>query len=425
MNRRFFINSVALGGATLSLSPDWEGILAKPKMQNTVKIALIGKGGMGTADANTALRTPGVELIAVCDVFQSRLDLAKKEWGEHIRTEMDYRNILKMSDVDAVIIGTPDHWHQKIAIDALKSGKHVYCEKPIIHKRSEGKALINAQQSSGKVFQMGTQGVSAVGMTMAKQLIENGAIGKINFVDARFSGAPSMLNSFQAPKDATPDTIWWSQFVGKAAKKPFDAQRFFNWRNWSDYGTGLAGDLFVHVIASVHYITGVSQPKRVYSDGDIVYYTDGSRDTPDVVFSLVDYEDKIKQQHFKMFLGANMVDGVSKDWGSVNFKIVGEKGTLQVNWDKVSLKFLHDQDWTTYENMLRQIAGFDKIERINDKEIQFLAKTGHPDAHYLHFQRFFDAIRTGSPVVADVTFGVNASSVALRCFESQQANKIV
>lgn len=425
MNRRFFINSVALGGAALSLTPNLEGLLAKNKKNSPVKIALIGKGGMGTADANTALRVPGVEIIAVCDVFQTRLDLAKKEWGEHIRTEKDYLNILKMPDVDAVIIGTPDHWHQKIAIDALKSGKHVYCEKPIIHKRSEGKALIEAQQSSGKVFQMGTQGVSAVGIEMAKYLIEDGVIGKINFVDARFSGAPSMLHAFQAPKDANPETIWWNQFIGNAAKRSFDPQRFFSWRNWSDYGTGLAGDLFVHVIASIHYITGVHEPKRVYSDGDIVYYNDGSRDTPDVVFSLVDYEDKLKKQQFKMFLGANMVDGIANDWGSTNFKIVGEKGTLQVNWDKVSLKYLQEQDWSIYESKLQQISGFDSIHRVNDREIQFLAKQDYPDAHYLHFHRFFDAIRGGGPIVADVKFGVKASAVALRCFESQQLNKII
>lgn len=423
MNRRTFINSLAIGGTTLSLSPTLMSFSHKP--QEKIRFALIGKGGMGTADCNTALRVSGVELVAVCDVYKPRLEDAKKQWGNHLKLERDYKNILEDPDIDAVIIATPDHWHQKIAIEALKKGKHVYCEKPIIHKRSEGKALIKAQRESGKVFQMGTQGVSAVGMHMAKALLQADVIGSLNFVDARFSATPGALNGFKAPAEATTDNLWWDRFIGDAPKKPFTPQRFFAWRNWSDYGTGLAGDLFVHVLASIHFITGCSKPKKVYSDGDILYYTDGSRDTPDLIYSLFDYTMPDGDNHFKMSLGANVLDGVSNNWGSTDFTIVGLKGSMRITWDTVTLKTIAPTDVGGLEQKLAQIHGFGRMDKVSDREYQFMVKDGYPDAHLLHFQNFFDSAREGTPSIAPVEFGVNASSAALMSFESQMKKQIV
>lgn len=423
MNRRSFINSVAIGGTGLAVSPSVFSFVKEPR--SAIKLALIGKGGMGTADTNTAIRVPGVELVSVCDIYAPRLEEARKQWGQHIRVERDYKQILSDEQVDAVIIATPDHWHQKIAVEALRKGKHVYCEKPIVHKRSEGRALIRAQKESGKVFQMGTQGVSAVGTQLAKALVDSKIIGDINFVDARFSAAPSPLNGFHPPADATPENIWWDQFLGHAPNLPFTPQRFFAWRNWSDYGTGLAGDLFVHVIASIHFITGSSKPKRVYSDGDILYYHDGSRDTPDVIYSLFDYENDAKTAHFKMSLGANVVDGVSNDWGSTNFKIIGSKGSMRVNWGAVTVKMVRPTEIAGLEDTVKHIPGFGEVQKISDTEYTFLAAANFPDAHFLHFQNFFEAVRGEKPNIASVTFGVDASSAALLSFESQVKRQVV
>ncbi|WP_212592604.1 Gfo/Idh/MocA family protein [Sphingobacterium humi] len=423
MNRRTFINNLAVGGTALSLSPTMRSFAAQK--QENLRLALIGKGGMGTADCNTALRVPGVALVAVCDVYKPRLEDAKKQWGNHLKLERDYRNILNDPQIDAVIIATPDHWHQKIAVEALKKGKHVYCEKPIIHKRSEAKALIKAQQESGKVFQMGTQGVSAVGMQLAKALLQEGVIGDLNFVDARFSASPGALNSFHAPAEATEANLWWDQFLGEAPKKPFTPQRFFAWRNWSDYGTGLAGDLFVHVLASIHYITGCNKPLKVYSDGDILYYKDGSRDTPDLIYSLFDYAMPQGANHFKMSLGANVLDGISNSWGSTDFNMVGLKGAMRVNWDAVQVKTTAATAVAGLEQKLQAIPGFGGITKISDNEYRFTAKAGYPDAHFLHFQNFFDAARNGTKNIAPVEFGVNASAAALMSFESQMKNQII
>lgn len=159
-NRRMFIKQMMAGGILLPSAPRLLSgknssemvVNGEPAGSDEIRIALIGKGGMGTADANCALRVPGVKITAVCDVYETRLEVAKKQWGDHLFTTKDYNDILKRSDVDAVLIGTPDHWHQPIAIAAMKAGKHVYCEKPVIHKISEAENLINAQRVSGHVF---------------------------------------------------------------------------------------------------------------------------------------------------------------------------------------------------------------------------------------------------------------------------------
>src|SRR5690606_30333801 len=112
--------------------------------EQTLKLALIGAGGMGTEDMNTALKHDNVEMIAVCDLYDGRLDQASEKWGNHLFKTKDYKEILKRKDIDAVIIGTPDHWHKQISIDALNAGKHAYCEKPMVHSVDEGHELINA-----------------------------------------------------------------------------------------------------------------------------------------------------------------------------------------------------------------------------------------------------------------------------------------
>ena len=147
---------------------------------DNINVALIGAGGMGTADAQTVKTVPGVKIVAACDLFDPRLEEAKKIFGADIFTTRDHKEILVRKDIDAVIIGTPDHWHKEISVDALNAGKHVYVEKPMVQQISEGQAVVDAQKRSGKVLQVGSQGMSSVGNEKAKELFESGAIGQLN-----------------------------------------------------------------------------------------------------------------------------------------------------------------------------------------------------------------------------------------------------
>jgi predicted dehydrogenase len=427
-DRRNFIKQMIAGGillpsATRSLfgKNDTPGGYTEEK---EIRIALIGKGGMGTADANCALQTPNVKITAVCDLYDARLEQAKNQW-ENVFTTNDYKEILERKDVDAVIIATPDHWHQHVSIAAMKAGKHVYCEKPVIHKVKEAQALIDAQKAGSSYFQAGSQGMASLGNRKARQLVSAGFLGKINFIDGQFTAAPGLLGNYPVPGDASEKTIWWKQFTGPAPEHDFDAQRFFYWRNWKDYGTGIAGDLFVHVLASLHYITDAIGPEKVYTTGGIRHYTDGCRDTPDVMLGYLDYPDRHGAGAFTVQLGANYVDGISGKWGSMNFRITGSEGALDVEWDKVTFRSLKEIDLNELKKPDEIGQGIDVPEIISPKEVVFKATDDYKGGHYDHFLNFFTGIRNRTPLTADVLFGVRSAVPALLCYESYLSGKAI
>ena len=432
--RREFLKKMAIGSIAIYSTPSLisaaGGKLAKDvrtsiSANSFINIALIGKGGMGTSNTNTSLSVDGVKLVGVCDLYDKRLKDAKAQWGDQLFTTKEYKEILSRNDVDAVIIATPDHWHQQIAIEAMKAGKHVYCEKPVIHKLGEGKALIDAQKKSGVLFQVGSQGMASLGNRAARLLVQNGLIGKVNFVDGQFTSPPAMLNSFTAPDDASEETIWWNRFLGNAPKIPFTPQHFFAWRNWKDYGTGIAGDLFVHVLSSIHYIMDAIGPEKVYTTGGIRHYTDGSRDTPDIMLGYFDYPDKNNIGAFTVQLGANYVDGISNKWGSMDFRIVGSKGSLDVGWDKVVLKSTEDINMKDLEILKPLGQGIDIPEKVSSKEMVFLAANGYKGGHYDHHFNFIDGIRNNKPLTADVLFAVQTAAPALLSYESYLRNEAI
>src|SRR5579864_3300553 len=230
-SRRHFLQSTAAAG-----------LLAAQKVSanDRIRIALIGAGGMGSGDTKYELSYPGVELVGVCDIYDGRLARAKEVWGNHLFTTRDYREILARKDVDSVIIATPDHWHSRITIDALGAGKDVYCEKPMVHYVEEGKGVIAAHERSGRILQIGSQYASSLVYQKARELLQAGSIGKLNMVEA-WLDRNTAIGAWQysiAP-DASEQTIDWDRFLGSAPKRPFDAVRFFRWRNYRDYGTGV------------------------------------------------------------------------------------------------------------------------------------------------------------------------------------------
>lgn len=393
-----------------------------------LQIALIGSGGMGVADAITALTVPGIKLLAVCDLYDGHLSDARKRWGADIAITKDYNEILNRKDIDAVIIATPDHWHKDISVAAMNKGKHAYCEKPMVHDISEGSAVVAAQTKNKVVYQVGSQGVSSLGNEKAKQLLKEGAIGKLNYAEgfwARMS--PTGAWQYPIPADASPKTVDWDMFVANTNKRPFDATRFFRWRNYRDYGTGVSGDLFVHLFSSLHFVTNSVGPNKVLATGGLRYWKDG-REVPDVMLGMFDYPETAVHPAFNLSLRVNFVDGT----GGTNYlRMVGSEGSMTVEWDKVTL--YKNSSTVDASDPLTQTKNapsgreyvYERKTMLAPDKLEYEAEKGYRGAHFDHFYNWATAIRNNKDVAENSLFGFRAAAPALLCNESYFGNKII
>ena len=401
----------------------------------TIQIALIGAGGMGQGDAKMATGLPGVKLVAACDCYDGRLKHMKEVYGNDTFITRDYREIVARKDIDAVIVATPDHWHTRISVDCLNAGKHVYCEKPMVHAIEEGKLIIEAQAKSGKVFQVGSQYRSSLVYQKARELFQAKAIGELNAVEAWLDRNTAIgAWEYSIPTDANPQTCDWKQFQGSAPKRPWDPCRFFRWRNFQDYGTGVAGDLFVHLLTGVHTVTDSLGPTRVYATGGIRYWTD--RDVPDVMLATLDYPATQAHPAFNVMLKVNFKSSLPEE--SFGLKFIGSEGVMTTS----SFTQLHVTRTPRPEEFDYTIDSFaDPMQ----KQLAQAWMAKHPaatlsslkldatqvfdassqDAHIDHHRHFYESIRNSQPSIEDATFGLRAAGPALLTNESYFKKAIV
>ncbi len=442
-SRRSFLKKAVLGTAAVSSAP---AVLSRAYRQNILldarsyaaktfaandhlNLALIGTGIQGIYDSTAALQVPGVKLVAACDLYAGRRDRARELWGKDLFVTRDYREILDLDHVDAVIIATPDHWHKRISIEALKAGKAVYCEKPMVQKFEEGHELLAAHKKSGKVMQVGSQGMSSLGNEKAKKLYEDGAIGEIVMLDMfndRYSSEGAW--NYPIPPDATPDTVDFDTFLGSAPKVPYELKRFFRWRNYRDYGTGVAGDLFVHAFSTLNFVISSNGPNRAQATGGLRYWDDG-RDVPDVSITLYDYPETKTHAAFNAAFRVNFIAGSGEGYG---FRLVGTEGEMHVGSDQVKLVRSklgmkpggYSLISYTEETQKEIISAYDKqfantrTRDLNTGETTWEAPSGYKGGHYDHFFRFFEAIRGQGEIIEDSTFGLRAAGAALLANES-------
>jgi predicted dehydrogenase len=405
-----------------------------------IRIATIGMGIMGFNDTRAALSVPGVELVGVCDLYKGRLDRAKEVYGTNLYTTMDHREILERKDVDAVIIATSDNWHSQIAIDAMHKGKAVYSEKPMVHKISQGLAEIKVQKDTKMVFQVGSQRVSSIAYKKAKEMYESGAIGKINSIEASFNRQDALgAWQYTIPFDQSVQTVDWARFQANAkVKHDYDKNRFFRWRNYREYGTGVAGDLFVHLLSGIHFITGSKGPERIYSIGDIAYWRDG-RNVPDVMSAVIHYGETREHPAFQVTLRVNFISG---EGDHNTTKIVGSEGVMDLDdengftirknkmaeapsiggWDSLST-YTEAQQKALLDDYNKHYTDAQKT-RPRFQDITYRAPEGY-SASNDHFANFIDSVRNGTPVVEDAIFGFRAAAPALLCNDSYFSNRLI
>jgi len=391
---------------------------ARYAASDTIQIALLGAGGMGQGDVRYALTIPGVKLVAAADVYDSRLIRVRELWGNQIFTTRDYREILARQDVDAVIIATPDHWHAQMATDALKAGKDVYLEKPLVQKVEQGLPLIEAERASGRILQVGSQYVTSTIYTTARDLLKSGAIGELNMVEA-WLDRNTAIGAWQytIPPDASPANIDWDRFLGSAPKRPFEPVRLFRWRNYQDYGTAVAGDLFVHLLSGLHIVTGSLGPTRILATGGLRYWKDG-RDVPDVMLGILDYAG------FNLALRVNFKSSVASE--QFGFRFVGSGGIMTTG-PAITVSTARPEREPGYtigtfpraiqEQFLKEYRKKYPPQELSDARVESSQMVYAPppgyDAHREHHKVFYAAVRSRKRVVEDGTFGFRAAGPAL------------
>ncbi|MGC4232155.1 MAG: Gfo/Idh/MocA family oxidoreductase [Niabella sp.] len=401
--------------------------LNRVSANDNIQIALIGAGGMGLADANTAITVPGVKLTAVCDLYDGRLEHARKRYESDIYTTRDYREILQRKDIDAVIVATPDHWHKDISVAAMNAGKSVYCEKPMVHDITEGSSVVEAQAKNKVVYEVGSQGLSSLGNEKAKELLAAGAIGKLNYAEGFWArNSPEGAWQYNIPADGNEKTIDWKMFLNHYPYRPFDAKRFFRWRCYKDYGTGVSGDLFVHLFSSLHFITNSKGPEKVMAMGGLRYWKDG-REVPDLLMGMFEYPETPEHPGFNLSLRVNFIDGTAD---STYLRLVGSEGSMIVEWDKVTLSrnksyaAAYDPLMATKLNKDNPL-GYERKKILPPHTTVYEAEKGYRGAHFDHFMNFFTAIRNRGKVREDALFGFRAAAPALLCNDSYFKHKAV
>ncbi len=301
--RRQFVASSTLAAAGVATG----GFTATARgfaKNETVRIGVIGAGGRATGLMQKLLNMPGTQVTAICDVFDRHRERAKGIVADHKSSQGKapatfkyHEDLLKLKDVDAVLIGTPDHWHAPITIAACEAGKDVYVEKPLTHSLEEGAAVIEAQNKHKRTVQVGTQQRSMPHFKKAKEMIAAGVLGSIHKIHMTWNRNSTPIRKY------TPDwkesEVDWKRFLGNAKAQPFEPYRMIgNWRWFWDFGAGILGDLMVHWQDSINYLLDLPMPTSAVTVGDS-YAAQGVWETPDTIQTILNYPDRKLQVHFE------------------------------------------------------------------------------------------------------------------------------
>jgi predicted dehydrogenase len=426
-SRREFIGmGAAAAGGTLAakslLNPS-SALAAAPlgPAGDRVRFGIIGVGMQGSGLLAESIQLPGVECVAACDLYDGRHTLARE-----ITTKPDlpvtrrYQELLDNKEIDCIVAAVPDHWHKRVVVDAVSAGKDIYCEKPMSHTPADGVAMVAAAKRSGRIVQIGSQRVSSQMCKKAKEMIAQGVLGDLMMVEVWLGrNSPSGAWEYPPPTDLSPQNLDWDTWQGDVPKRAFDPNIFARWRCWKEYGTGVAGDLLVHLVSGMMFILGINEPpKRVMSVGGIRRFKDG-RNMPDVQASIFYYGDL--PVYMRLNLGTDMPE-TYRFQGSAGIVELAKDGlTYTPQTGKDSSPSYYDR---SFPHAMR-VAYEEKWKEENTPKVgqdpiaeTVIFRGPNYDEVQPHLLTFFEAVRTRTPVVEDVVFGHHA---ALACHMSNEA----
>jgi len=322
ITRRDFLKETVVAGATAAVL----GGLAPARVlgaNDKIRVGAIGTGGRCQSLMKIFLDNPSVDLVAVCDVYGPRRDKALKIAGPDAKSYLDYHELLDRKDVDAVIIGSPDHWHKQMLIDAVHAGKDAYLEKPIMHSIEEGVEMVRAVEETKRIVQTGTQQRSWPHWIMGKQIIDSGKLGRITFVHTYWYQDYTLFLPVLPAVDQS--QLDWKRFLGDAPDQPFTLEKFHWWRWFWDFGGGILTDLLTHWIDVIQWYMGQPAPLTATTTGEVYHMP---WQAPDTLTAAYEYPGKF----MVTFTGAI---NSSVDDGGIEFR--GSEATLKIDREHMAV----------------------------------------------------------------------------------------
>jgi predicted dehydrogenase len=421
----------ALAGS-LMIGPEALTQVPSVSANGKFNIGVIGCNGMGWSNTNSFLKMSDVDLLGICDVdnnvIQKRLSSYKELRKNIPKTYTDYQSLLNDKSIDAVIIGTPDHWHCKIMVDAVKAGKHVYVEKPIANSIAECNLMVAAQEKTGKIVQAGQWQRSGPHYKKAIEIVRSGVLGKIRLVKVwAYQGwmkpVPVVADS------AVPEGVDYNFWLGPAPKRNFNANRFhFNFRWFWDYAGGLMTDWGVHEIDIALYAMEAEAPISVVASGGKLAYPDDASETPDTLQAIFQYKDfSMLWEH-----ATGIDNGPYSRREGIAF--IGNNGTLVVDRQGYEVITERKADgysaWT--DQKMKPIEAYKKPEELNYLDLHtqnFVAAVKKNDQSFLN-----TPIRSGSVAAINAQMGNIAYKTGSKVFwdakkgnfgDNADANKLI
>jgi predicted dehydrogenase len=387
-NRRQFLTSSAVAAATPRNS-----VMGA---NDRIRIGAIGTGGRCRYLLQLLQNIPGNQVVALCDIYQPHLEEARLKFASYATLYSDYRKLLDDNQVDAVVIGAPDHWHTPMTIAAVQAGKDVYCEKPVTHTLEEGNALERAVRASKRVVQVGMQQRSWPHIVEAKSIVDSGDLGQITFVETHWY--QNYVQRRLLPPEIDESKLDWKAFLGSAPDQPFDPYRYSNWRYYWDFGGGALTDLFTHWIDVVHWYMDSNVPASASVTGG--KYKLLRQECPDTLCASYSYPG-----NFQVIFHTSLVSVLSG--GGITLR--GTKGMLRVERDG-------------YAFYPEPVAYTESLELpLPQRQVRL----AHVDGTREHLMNFLDCVRSRSLPNAHVALGIDAARPGQMGNLSYRENRII
>ncbi len=366
---------------------------------DTIRVGCIGTGGRCRHLMKSLATIPNVKIVAVCDIYDGHLAEGLKLADPKATSTKRYKDILDSKDVDAVLIGTPDHWHAPMTLDAIAAGKDVYVEKPLTHAMSEGKALLDAAKKSEKIVQVGTQQRSMPHIQKGFELVQAGRLGKVHKVHLTWNRNNERFKKVNRGID--PRKVDWKAFLGNAPDQPFDDYKLIgNWRWFWDFGGGLFTDLMVHWIDVAHWFLKLDHPSKAVALGQHTVARD-VWETPDTVQTILSYPGDV-QAHFEGTF-SNAREGA-------HIVFMGTDASLYI--DRGRFELIPERGKGKPEEM---------VLGMGPKGRDFYEK---PDGELLHLTDWVEAMRSRRQPSAPIAAGVSAASAAHLANQALRGNGV-